>query len=446
MRRSWILITLFAAACGSSTPAPPATGGGSGTEAITGRERVGWDQPAADAADLADLRYAIYVDNVRHEMLGISCTPTAGALGFPCSGQLPSMSSGAHTLEIVAVNTANGESVESTRSSALHVIVSAAITAAIAAPSTQWESGAAAPTHDGITPQVERIADGFSRPVDAAFAADGRLFLAERNRIRVVSGNQLQTSPALSLPADDPSQQLLSIAFDPDFDHTRFVFVLQTSESNDGSVVYLARYRELRGALGQRAVLFHSSIDAVANPSGVMRFGQDGKLYLVVGSSNGTGKLFRLNADGTLPRDQAGTTPAVAGGVADAHGLVWDPRLPVLWIVDGDVDTSHLSGVSMSSPPVRAVVRSRDNLPQHSGSMVFYSGDAIPELRNNALIASTDGYILRIHFAEDDPSRVLESERLLEDRVGPIRVLAPSPDGAIYFGTDTALGRLTFSR
>ncbi|MBW8869044.1 MAG: PQQ-dependent sugar dehydrogenase, partial [Acidobacteria bacterium] len=54
--------------------------------------------------------------------------------------------------------------------------------------------------------------------------------------------------------------------------------------------------------------------------------------------------------------------------------------------------------------------------------------------------------LLRLRFAEDDPSRVVDSERLLEDRVGPIRVLAAGPDGALYFCTDTALGRLTFSR
>jgi glucose/arabinose dehydrogenase len=446
MRRSWIVITLLAAACGSSTPAPPATGGSSGTESITGRERIGWDQPAADAAELADLGFAIYVDNLRNEMGDVSCTPTAGALGFPCSGRLPSISSGAHTLEIVAVNTVNGGSVESTRSTALHVIVSAAITAPIASPPAEWRNGAAAPTRDGIQLQVDRIAEGLVRPLDAAFAPDGRLFVVERDRIRVLSGTEIQSGPALALPADDPSQQLLSIAFDPDFDRTRVVFVLQAADSSDGAVVFLSRYREVRGILGQRAVLFQSEIDASANASALLRIGPDGKLYVVIGNNNGTGKVFRLNSDGTMPHDQAGTTPAVAGGVAAARGLVWDPRLPILWIVDADGDAAHLSGVSLSPPPVRAVVRSRADVPRNSGSMMFYTAEGMTELHNNALIASADGYVLRVRFADDDPSRVVDSERLLEDRVGSIRVLAAGPDGAIYFCTDTSLGRLTFSR
>ncbi len=446
VRHPWVLLTLFAAACGSSTPAPPATGGAGGTESITGRERIGWDQPAADAADLADMTYAVYVDNARNTLGDVSCTPNAGALGFPCSGRLPSMSSGAHTLEIVAVSNVNGESVESPRSTSLHVVVSAALTAPVTAPPPEWRNGAAAPTRDGISLQVDRVAEGFSRPVDAAFAPDGRLFVVERNRVRVLTGGRIQSNPALSTAPDDPSEQLLSIAFDPDFDRTRLVFVLQASESRDGPVAYLARYRELRGTLGQRAVLFQAAVDAAADASGVMRFGPDGKLHIVVGSSTGTGKVLRLNSDGTTPGDQAGTTPAVAGGVAEAHGLAWDPRLPVLWIVDDESETAHLSGVSMSSPPVRALVRSRTDLPRHSGSIVFYTADTLADLRNNALIASGDGYLLRLRFADDDPSRVIDSERLLEDRVGPIRVLAAAPDGALYFCTDTALGRLTFSR
>src|SRR5262245_1802160 len=197
------------------------------------------------------------------------------------------------------------------------------------------------------------------RPADAAFASDGRLFIVERGQVRILSGGVLQDTAAVSLPADDPSQRLLSIAFDPDFQRTRFVFMLQTIDSPDGPLVLLARYRELRGALGQRAVIFQSAAEGDGDPSGMLRFGPDGKLYIVVGSSEGTGKVFRLNPDGTTPGDQTGTTPAVAGGVAIAQGLVWDPRTPVLWIVDNDSTSGHLSGVSMSEPPVRAVARAR---------------------------------------------------------------------------------------
>ena len=445
MRRFWILITLLAAACGSSRPSTPSTGSGGGPVSITGRERIGWDHPTADAALMDSLRFALYVDNVRSEMAGVSCSSTAGASGFPCSGQLPPMSSGAHVLEIAAFSELGGDVAEGGRSSPLQVIVSAALTAATAPLEAQWQSGEAGATHDGLRLRIDKLAESLDRPADAAFAPDGRLFIAERAHVRVLSGGVLQGTAALSLPADDATQRLLSIAFDPDFERTRFVFMLQTIDSPDGPVVFLARYRELRGVLGQRAVLFHTAVESDGDPSAMLRFGPDGKLYIVIGSESSTGKLFRLNPDATLPRDQGGTTPAVAGGVGRARGLAWDPRAPILWIVDSDSTSAHLSGVSMSPPPVLAVVRARHDLPPGAGSVMFYTDDAIPEFRNNVLMASAEGHVLRLRFALDDTTRVVDGEQLLENQVGPIRVLVAGSDGAVYFCTDGAVGKLTLS-
>jgi glucose/arabinose dehydrogenase len=444
MRGSWILITLFAVACGSKTPPPPSTGPGTGTaESITGRERIGWDQQAGDATELATFRYAIYVDGVRSEVADASCANSAGSSGFFCSGRLPTMSSGAHTLELATFNVAGGDSVESSRSSPLRVVVTAALSAAAA---SEWQGGEIETTSDGIRLRVDKRAEGLDRPVDAAFAPDGRLFIAERNgRIRVVAQGALQNPDALVLPEDDPGarQAALSIAVDPDFEHTHIVFVAHTAESAKGPVIRLSRYRELRGVLAERAVLFESPTVSTADASAVARFGPDGKLYLAVNGEGTDGVLFRLNADGTLPRDQAGTTPAIATGIVGARGLGWDPRSGILWIADDDSERSHLSGVSMSAPPVRAIVRDRHALPPGIGPIAFYVSDVLPGMRGDALIASAEGFILRLRFADDDATRVARSARLLEERVGPIRVVAVGPDGAIYFCTDDALGSLT---
>ncbi len=444
MRRFWILVTLFAAACGSSTPPPPSTGTGGGTaESITGREPIGWDQPAADSDELATLSYVIYVDNARNDITNVGCSSTGGAAGFPCTGRLPPLSSGAHTLEVAAVN---AEGVESNRSTALHVIVSSALSSD-SAPAADWQSGEIEPTRDGVRLRVDKVAEGLDRPTDAAFAQDGRLFISERSgRVRVFSDGQLQITNALALPSDSDAgvrPAVLSIAFDPDFSHTGFVFVLHTANTSDGPAVYLSRYRELRGTLAQRAVLFQSAVESETDASAVMRFGADGKLYAIVGGSESGGRLLRLNPDGTMPQDQSGTTPAVAAGVVNPRGLAWRPPNAILWIVDDDSNAAHLSGVSMSAPPVRAIVRGREDLPLGAGSLAFYAADAIPEMRDEGLIGSTEGYVLRLRFAKDDATRVAESERLLQDRVGPIHVVAVGPDGAIYFCTDTALGKVS---
>jgi hypothetical protein len=86
MRGFWILITLFAAACGSSTPPPPSTGTGGGVESITGSERIGWDQPGTDTVELATFGYAIYVDNARSELTDTSCASAAKPQGSRAAG------------------------------------------------------------------------------------------------------------------------------------------------------------------------------------------------------------------------------------------------------------------------------------------------------------------------------------------------------------------------
>ena len=351
------------------------------------------------------------------------------------------MTSGAHTLQIAAFSGSGDVVNEGDKSSPLQVIVSATASTATAAQS-DFRGGETKPTRDGVPLRIDKLAELLDLPADAAFAPDGRLFIVERGQVRVMAGGVLQDTAALTLPTDDASQRLLSIAFDPDFQRTRFVFVLQTIDSRDGALVLLARYRELRGALGQRAILFQSAAEGTGDPSGMLRFGPDGKLYIVVGSSEGTGKLLRLNSDGTTPNDQSGATAAIAGGVANAAGLVWDPRVPLLWIVDDDSTSGHLSGVSLSEPPVGAIVRARSELPSGSASTVFYTADTIPEFRNNAFVASAQGFVLRLRFAEDDATRILDSEKLLEDQVGAVRVLVVDREGTVYFCTNTALGKI----
>jgi glucose/arabinose dehydrogenase len=443
VRKPWIVITLLAAgACGSSTPPAPSPGPGPGnSQSVTGRERIGWDQPAESLSELATFRYAIYVDGIRSVVADSSCSNPAGG-GFACSGRLPPMSNGSHTLELAAFVDVGGEIVESARSPSITVSVSA-LTAQSA---SDWASGLTETTRDGLTLRADKVTEGLHVPLDAAFAPDGRLFIAERaGRVRVVAGGEIQAPDALVLHnADDELDvPILSIAVDPDFARTQYVFVVHSARSREGPVVRLSRYREAGGRLGQRAVVFQTAAPPAAHAAAVLRFGPDGKLYLAVNGEGGTGRLFRLGVDGTLPRDQAGSTPAIAGGVEDARGLGWDPKSGLLWIADEGGGAAHISGLALTSPPIRAVVRGRATLQGGVGQLAFYTSDAIAGLRNQALIASTDGHILRLRFGDDDPTRMERAGRLLENQVGPIRVVTIGPDGAVYFCTDDALGRLT---
>ena len=115
--KQWLAVgACVLAACGGS---PPVSGG---TETITGVERFGWDQPAADAGELASFRYAVYVDGARGEASDVSCAPGQSSGRFACTSRLPAMSAGVHTLEVAAFVIDAGAARESARSATVRVV------------------------------------------------------------------------------------------------------------------------------------------------------------------------------------------------------------------------------------------------------------------------------------------------------------------------------------
>jgi glucose/arabinose dehydrogenase len=442
IRRALGLICLglaFAAAgCdkdSSDTPAPGDGGGGGGAEQITGNERIGWQQAAATPAELAAFRYNIYIDNVATEMQGVSCT--AASAGFSCSGQLPAMRPGRHTLEISAF-VDSAPRVESARSTALTVNVGqASMTSGVAPP-------AAIVTSDGIRLAVVPLATGLEDPSDLAVAADGRIFISERpGRIRVFRDGALRpAAPPIDDVVAGDGRGVLALALDPDFVKSGYIFAAYTGTSG----FRLARYRFVGDSLGEPATLL-DGIAAAASPAATLRFGPDRKLYLGLddagdpsrpgdlGSFNG--KVLRLNADGTTPADQAGGTPVYALNVNQPRGMDWDGT--TLWIAE----SVRLQGVvDGPAAPRRAAAMVNYRLPAgvDPEGATFYRGSLIPGLAGDLLVASADaGSILRLRFDPGNRRRIVSSEYLLQGAVGPIQAIAEGPNGVVYFCTPNEL-------
>jgi glucose/arabinose dehydrogenase len=376
----------------------------------------------------------MYVDNERNEVADVSCSAT-GSSGYSCSGKLPAMSNGIHTLELVSFSASDGESA---RSAPMRVNVTA-ITVEQSAGG--WSSDAVETLAEGLALRIEKLAVGIDRPVDAAFLPDGRLLIVERAaHVRVFADGALALEDSLPREVTDRPDALLSIAVDPAFDRTRGVFLVEVARAARGMVVRIARYTELRGRLGQRAIIFQAPVDNDVGAA-VLRFGADGNLYLALDGETATGQLLRLTPDGRTPRDSASVLPAVAAGIIRLRGMAWAPS-GLLWIAGEDANSGSMNAIAMSAPPVRARVETRQFVRDHLGPLAFYTADAIGVMRGDALVASSDGHILRVHFADREPSRIARMDRLLDDRVGPIRTVAVGADGAIYFCTDDALGRL----
>jgi quinoprotein glucose dehydrogenase len=438
---------------------------------LNGAERIGWDQVARDGNGPSSFRFVIYVDGERSDLTDVSCVQ-AGAIQLSCSARLPTMSQGSHSIELASILVDTGA--ESDRSSPLQVNVgpSGVMTTAIGSADTgkaaaQSPEGAAAPapwttgspvvTKDGVHLRLEQISGAVVEPIDMSFLPDGRLLVAEREgRVRIVSEGLLLPQPALL--KDDSVEQLHAIAVDPQFDRTHFVYTIFTSGSDSGARMFgIARFREVSNAFADRVIVRDRIARASSTPSASLRIAADGKLLAAFDDADSTrlaedlssanGKILRLNPDGTTPDDQPGGSPLFSYPYRSPRGFDWHPTSQALWIVDRDrPDWSRLSVVAIGEGrQKRAVLRTAYRLPQDSpaSSIAFYRGDASPALRNNLFLASEEGrHLLRILIDPQEPSRVVATEHLLEDVIGGIRAVTVGPDGAIYIGTTTAIGRL----
>jgi aldose sugar dehydrogenase len=470
MRESRLLIVLCfiaLAACDKKTPpAPPVVQPPATNETINGTERIGWEQPAADGVELAAIGYVVYVDGARTALPGVACasSPTnATPATFGCNGRLPTLTAGAHTLEIASF-VDDGGVLESGRSAALRVTVVPVVALtpqATASPAT-FAPGAAI-TADKIRMRIEVVAEGLDNPADLAFALDGRLFVAERaGRIRIFprtadrTGSAVLPEPAISL-ADVIGRdgQLLALALDPQFDRTRFVFAIYTAPSRAGEPVFtVARFREIAGTLGDRIVLLDNVGAGSSAPRAALRFGPDAKLYAAFDDRGDApsmrGNIVRLNPDGTTPDDQAGATPIYASGAGAPGGFDWDFRSGALWVAGRDANRlSHLRTVVLDPAAPggkkRGIVRGAYTLPAPTtaSSLAVYRGQLFAGFAGNVLIASEEGrHLLRVRLDPETFSEPVATERLIQDRVGGVRAVAIAPDGAVYFATAGAIGRL----
>jgi glucose/arabinose dehydrogenase len=442
-----LLLLALAAGCESNTPPPtPSPGPDPGGETITGRERIGWDQSAANPAELATFRYAIYVDGARSELGGVTCAASAGTAGFPCSGQLPAMSPGSHVLELATFFEANG-TVESARSAQLRVTVTAATAPAAENP---LAPGDVIATGDGVRFEATRVLDALHDVIDLTLAPDGTLLVAERAGTITI----LPVDPAIEVFRASTGASLLSVAASPDFSETGHLFVVH----DESAAHRLTRYRLVGTQLVERLRVIRD-IPAGADPSAAVRFGPDLKLYAAFDAtgriaaattpSDWRGKILRLNPDGSTPDGQPSASPVYWQGLASPRAMDWSAA-GVLWMVErGHDSVERLRGIGAEgNRPRRTGLRASYVLPGDPGaaSLAFHDGANAKPLAGDLFVAARQqGYLLRIRFDGPDEA-VMTSEKLLEGRLGELRAVAVDRDGRVLVATPSEVWKLRVLR
>ena len=325
---------------------------------------------------------------------------------------------------------------------------------------------------DGTRFSVEVVAQNLEIPWALAFAPDGRMFVTERpGRVRVFQNGQVLAAPALVLTdvAAVGEGGLLGIAVHPDFASNHFVYLAYTARLAGGSrETRVVRYREVGNTLGEPAVILDRVPAADIHDGARVRFGPDRKLYVTMGDTAApptaqdlgtlTGKILRLNDDGSVPGDNplAGS-PIFSYGHRNPQGLDWHPVTGEPWGSEhgqtGNDEINRLQPGRNYGWPVIEADQTRAGMETPilffspsiapSGAS-FYTGTAITGFRQNLFVGALAGqHLLRVRFEPNDPNRVAATERLLAGRFGRIRDVVTGPDGALYLCTSNRDGRNT---
>jgi len=345
--------------------------------------------------------------------------------------------------------------------------------------------------NSGVAYQVETVAEGLNKPWGLAFLPDGRLLISEKSsgQLRILGTDGALSPPVAGLPAVDGRGQggLLGLAVDPKFAQNGLIYWSYTEPQAGGANnTAVARGRLTDGKVENVQVIFHQtpSMASTLHYGGRLVFAQDGTLFVTTGERSilpgrvqaqqldGTlGKVVRINADGSIPKDnpfvgQAGAKPEIFSiGHRNILGAALHPRTGDLWEVEhGARGGDELNvvrkgrdygwptityGVEYAGGPVGAGITHKAGMEQPiyywdpviaPGGMAFYEAGLVPAWKGSLFVAGMRPmYLARLTL---DGEKVVGEERLLTEVGERLRDVIVGPDGALYVATDNDKGRV----
>ncbi len=265
---------------------------------------------------------------------------------------------------------------------------------------------------------------------------------------------------------------LLGMALHPNFAQEPFVYLAYTYLAGGSQLrLKLARYRYEGGLLTDAQTLLENIPAASIHNGCRLAFGPDGKLYMTTGDAanpssaqnlnSASGKILRLNPDGSRPGDNPFPAPSLVWtfGHRNAQGLCFSPggRLyssehgpssddeiniievgrnygwPNVYGYCNDVTETEFCELNNVKEPIIAWTPTIA-----PAGMAYYSHTAIPEWQHSLLLATLnsngrDLRVLKLNQANGD--QIVEENVYFDNVYGRLRAVCVAPDGRVFIST-----------
>jgi aldose sugar dehydrogenase len=349
----------------------------------------------------------------------------------------------------------------------------------------------------GVAFDVVTVVEGLQNPWSVAFLPNGKMLITERpGRLRVLGTDGKLSVPVTGLPAVFARGQggLLDVALDPAFAKNNLIYwsFSEPRENNENNTA-VARGKFVDDASAPRVdevqVIYHQtpSMNSPLHFGSRLVFGRDGTLFVTQGDrsiipgrmqaqkmDSGIGKLVRINADGSIPKDnpfvgKEGVRPEIwSFGHRNIQAAALNPATGELWEVEhgtrgGDELNIARKGKDYGWPTIAYGIEYQGGtitggIQQQAGmeqpiyywdpiigpsGMAFYTANLFPQWKGSLFIGGHGTRdLVRLTL---NGEKITGEERLLKDlqpKPEAIRDVRVGPDGALYLLTDSATGRL----
>ena len=398
-------------------------------------------------------------------------------------------------------------------------------------PAFPQQTDAPAPSKPSPPFEVTTITNRLSGPWSFAFLPDGSYLVTESaGTMRIVRKDGVVLQPIAGVPPTKvvAAQGLHDVLLDPQFAQNRLIYFtyfapprgqaaaiwpiehfyeeVWTKSLAERRTMQLGFERVARARLTPDNTRLENVEDLMEGAERRIVLARDGTLFITGADRfrfydsdldgvehdftdnpdvrrNYSGRIIRINRDGTLPKDNPWLGRATVLGETYAHGFkdseggAINPATGELWVIDhgpqgGDEINIVRPGRDYGWPDISygrqydaRQTNGRKNVPVGSGAssregveqpvyfwvpsiapsgMLFYTGNVFPEWNGNLFVGALAGqHLVRLVLNGD---RVVAEEKLLVDMKQRIRDVRQGPDGAIYVLAGNSLLRLSPKR
>ncbi len=330
------------------------------------------------------------------------------------------------------------------------------------------------------------IALGFDRPWGITSLPDGRILITQKSGTMKIVKTNGEIGPNITgLPAVNTAQQggLLGLTIDPEFSSNRKVYFTFSEKTTNGNLTAVGKGQLSKDEtkLENVQVIYRATPAHKSNLHYGSRILVDktGNLIFSTGErsdletrpqaqqlNSSLGKIIRITKNGEpapgnpFLNDNNVRPEIYSYGHRNVQGLAFHPTTGDLWESEmgpmGGDEINRIEpgknygwpiityGLEYSGAIIGTGIQQKEGMEQpvyywdpviSPSGITFYSGDAIPEWKNNLFIAALSGQHIDRLVIENN--KVVGEERFLENERERFRDITEGKDGALYAITDS---------